>query len=108
MHYIRRNASRGAKVEQVTDFVGISRSNLEQRFRAERGHSIHTELHNQKLVRACKMLVDTQVNPTEIANICGYPSLQYMYAVFKRHFGQTPKEYREGRGTVFNQVAMNE
>ncbi|GAA0368722.1 DNA-binding transcriptional regulator [Bowmanella denitrificans] len=94
MHYIRQHATRGIKVEQVTDFVGISRSNLEQRFRSERGHSIHTELHNQKLGRACKMLSDTQVSPTEIANICGYPSLQYMYAVFKRHFDQTPTEYR--------------
>ena len=108
MHYIRRHATRGAKVEQVTDFVGISRSNLEQRFRAERGHSIHTELHNQKLVKACKMLLDTQVNPIEIANICGYPSLQYMYAVFKRHFCQTPKEYRESRGEAMNHLAVND
>lgn len=108
MHYIRRHATRGAKVEQVTDFVGISRSNLEQRFRAERGHSIHTELHNQKLVKACKMLIDTQVNPIEIANICGYPSLQYMYAVFKRHFCQTPKEYRESRGEIMNHLAVND
>ncbi|WP_337880777.1 DNA-binding transcriptional regulator [Rheinheimera sp.] len=108
MHYIRRNASRGVKVEQVTDYVGISRSNLEQRFRAERGHSIHTELHNQKLTRACKMLLETQVSPTEIANICGYPSLQYMYAVFKRHFGQTPKEFREGQGAAVNAMAVNE
>ncbi|MBN7818601.1 XylR family transcriptional regulator [Bowmanella yangjiangensis] len=97
MHYIRQNATRGIKVEQVTDFVGISRSNLEQRFRSERGHSIHTELHNQKLGRACKMLNDTQVSPTEIASICGYPSLQYMYAVFKRHFDQTPTEYRNSQ-----------
>ncbi|MBN7826254.1 XylR family transcriptional regulator [Bowmanella dokdonensis] len=94
MHYIRQHATRGIKVEQVTDYVGISRSNLEQRFRAERGHSIHTELHNQKLGRACKMLLDTQVSPADIASVCGYPSLQYMYAVFKRHFEQTPTEYR--------------
>lgn len=105
MHYIRQNATRGVKVEQVTDFVGVSRSNLEQRFRHERGHSIHTELHNQKLNRACKMLTDTQVSPTEIASICGYPSLQYMYAVFKRHFGQTPKEYRAGQEDKFSEQA---
>lgn len=108
MHYIRRHATRGAKVEQVTDFVGISRSNLEQRFRSERGHSIHTELHNQKLTKACKMLKETQVNPTEIAKMCGYPSLQYMYAVFQRHFSQTPKEYRTERNNSFNGMAVND
>nr|VXZ90955.1 Uncharacterised protein [Klebsiella pneumoniae] len=29
MHYIRNNACKGIKVEQVLDAVGISRSNLE-------------------------------------------------------------------------------
>ena len=94
MQFIRQHASRGIKVEQVTDYVGISRSNLEQRFVAERGHSIHTELHNEKLNRACKMLKETQVPTKEVAAICGYPSLQYMYAIFKKHFDMTPTNYR--------------
>lgn len=95
MQFIRQHATRGIKVDQVTDYVGISRSNLEQRFVAERGHSIHTELHNEKLGRACKMLEETQVPTKEVATICGYPSLQYMYAIFKKHFDLTPTAYRE-------------
>jgi LacI family transcriptional regulator len=94
MHFIRQNACRGIKVDQVLDYVGISRSNLESRFKEERGHSIHNEIHNEKLERACKMLKEGDMNTTEIAQICGYPSLQYMYAVFHKHFGQTPKEFR--------------
>ena len=95
MHFIRQNASRGIKVEQVLDYVGISRSNLEQRFKDERGHSIHTEIHNEKLEKACTMLTNGNMSTTEVANVCGYPSLQYMYAVFKKHFAKTPREYRE-------------
>ncbi|MFS1701877.1 XylR family transcriptional regulator [Alteromonas sp. AMM-1] len=95
MHYIRQNACRGIKVEQVLDYVGVSRSNLENRFREERGHSIHTEIHHEKLQRACKMLENSNEATSQIAKICGYPSLQYMYAVFKKHFNQTPKEYRD-------------
>uniref|UniRef100_UPI003B5C3192 XylR family transcriptional regulator n=1 Tax=Shewanella gaetbuli TaxID=220752 RepID=UPI003B5C3192 len=95
MQYIRQNATRGVKVEQVTTYVGISRSNLEHRFMAERGHSIHTELHHEKLNRACKMLAETQISTKQVANMCGYPSLQYMYAIFKKHFEQTPTGYRE-------------
>ena len=100
MHFIRQNAARGIKVEQVLDYVGISRSNLEQRFKDERGHSIHTEIHNEKLEKACNMLVIGNMSTTEVANVCGYPSLQYMYAVFKKHFGQTPREYREQQKAV--------
>ncbi|AYA65988.1 XylR family transcriptional regulator [Alteromonas sp. RKMC-009] len=95
MHFIRHNACRGIKVDQVLDYVGISRSNLEGRFKEERGHSIHTEIHNEKLSRACKMLKETDEAAVEIAEICGYPSIQYMYAIFRKHFNQTPVEYRQ-------------
>ncbi|MBU2876575.1 MULTISPECIES: XylR family transcriptional regulator [Aliiglaciecola] len=95
MHFIRQNACRGIKVDQVLDYVGISRSNLETRFYEERGHSIHNEIHNEKLEKACSMLKSGENQTSEIAAMCGYPSLQYMYAVFRKHFDQTPKEYRE-------------
>ncbi|MEG3767855.1 DNA-binding transcriptional regulator [Alteromonas sp. 14N.309.X.WAT.G.H12] len=94
MQFIRQNATHGIKVEQVTDFIGISRSNLEQRFLAERGHTVHAEIHNEKLVRAQSLLEETDISSKEIASSCGYPSLQYMYAIFKRHFNLTPTQYR--------------
>ncbi|KXI27374.1 XylR family transcriptional regulator [Paraglaciecola hydrolytica] len=96
MHYIRQNACRGIKVEQVLDYVGVSRSNLEQRFREERGHSIHTEIHNEKLAKACKLLAEESMSTNDVAQVCGYPSLQYMYAVFKKHYDKTPREFRDG------------
>lgn len=94
MQFIRQNATLGIKVEQVTDYVGMSRSNLEPRFLAERGHSVHVEIHNEKLKRACRLLKTSDMPTKEIAQVCGYPSLQYMYAVFKKHYGVTPKQYR--------------
>lgn len=95
MHYIRQHACRGIKVEQVLDFVGISRSNLEHRFIEECGHSVHTQIHNEKLESACKKLKESNDSLAAVASICGYPSLQYMYAIFKKHFGITPNQYRQ-------------
>jgi LacI family transcriptional regulator len=95
MHYIRHNACKGIKVEQVLSYVGISRSNMETRFREERGHSIHQEIHNSKLKRACHLLAGTTLPILEISELCGYPSLQYMYTVFKKNLEKTPKEYRD-------------
>ncbi|MGF1735448.1 XylR family transcriptional regulator [Photobacterium satsumensis] len=94
MHYIRHNACKGIKVDQVLSFVGISRSNLESRFKDERGHSIHQEIHNAKLHRSCHLLGSTELQINEIASLCGYPSLQYMYTVFKKNLNLTPKEFR--------------
>lgn len=95
MHYIRHNSCKGIKVDQVVAHVGISRSNMESRFKQERGHSIHQEIHDEKLNRACNLLTNTSLPTVEIAELCGYPSLQYMYSVFKKNLDQTPKGYRE-------------
>ncbi|MGR5064003.1 XylR family transcriptional regulator [Photobacterium sp. DNB22_13_2] len=94
MHFIRHNACKGIKVDQVLSYVGISRSNMETRFKEERGHSIHQEIHDSKLNRACSLLITTSLPIVEIAEVCGYPSLQYMYTVFKKNLAKTPKEYR--------------
>jgi LacI family transcriptional regulator len=94
LHFIRHNACKGIKVDQVLNHIGISRSNLEARFREERGYSIHNEIHHVKLERAKNLLITTELPIAEIAETCGYPSLQYMYSVFKKAFGSTPKEYR--------------
>lgn len=98
MHFIRHNACKGIKVDQVLSYVGISRSNMEARFKEECGHSIHQEIHNSKLRRASNLLSSTSLPIVEIAELCGYPSLQYMYTVFKKNLSQTPKEYRESGG----------
>ncbi len=97
MHFIRNNACKGIKVEQVLDFVGISRSNLELRFKEERGHSIHQEIHDMKIDRACTLLATTSLPIVEIADMSGYPSLQYMYNVFKKNLSITPKDYRDSK-----------
>ena len=95
MQFIRQNATKGIKVDQVTDFIGISRSNLEQRFILERGHTVHTEIHNEKLNKARNLLEETELPTKSVAMQSGYPSLQYMYAIFKKHFGLTPTQFRE-------------
>ncbi|MFC3123122.1 XylR family transcriptional regulator [Agaribacter flavus] len=94
MHFIKQNVFRGIKVEQVVDFVGISRSNLENRFKSSVGHSIHHELHTLKLEKAVNLLKNSTMGANVIAETAGYPSVQYMYAVFKKHFGKTPVEFR--------------
>lgn len=94
MHFIQNNACRGIKVDQVLYHIGISRSTLEPRFIQERGHTIHTEIHNEKLSQACRQLISSKLTLNEVASVAGYPSLQYMYSIFKKRFNQTPKEYR--------------
>ncbi|CDL35696.1 Xylose activator XylR (AraC family) [Enterobacter hormaechei] len=95
MHYIRNHACKGIKVDQVLDSVGISRSNLEKRFKEEVGETIHAVIHAEKLEKARSLLISTSLSINEISQMCGYPSLQYFYSVFRKEYDTTPKEYRE-------------
>lgn len=94
MHYIRQRACHGIKTEQVLDYLKISRSNLEQRFKLELNKTVHQIIHEEKLNRAVYLLRFTDISMPEIAEICGYPSLQYFYAVMKKAYGITPKAFR--------------
>lgn len=95
MHFIHHYACKGIKVEQVLDAVRISRSNLEKRFKDETGYTIHTAIHQEKLDRAHDLLISTSLSINEISQVSGYPSLQYFYSVFKKHYRMTPKDYRD-------------
>ncbi|MGR3806542.1 XylR family transcriptional regulator [Pasteurella testudinis] len=94
MHYIRLHACSGIKVEQVLDYVKTSRSNLEGRFKTEIGKTIHQIIYQEKMERARKLLSSTSISINDISEICGYPSIQYFYSVFKKEYSQTPNEYR--------------
>lgn len=98
MHYIRYHACKGIKVEQVLDAIGMSRSNLEKRFKDETGQTIHGVIHEEKLDRARNLLAATSISINEISQMCGYPSLQYFYSVFRKGYEMTPKEYRSIHG----------
>ena len=95
MHYIRMNVKYGIKAFHVLDALKLSRSNLEARFKNELGHTIHHEIHNERLKLACSFLANTEMAMNEIYKECGYPSLQYMYSVFSKVKGKTPKQYRK-------------
>lgn len=95
MRFIRDHAVRGIKVEQVLDAVGVSRSNLEKRFKDETGQTIHGAIHEEKLQRARQLLINSELSINDISVSCGYPSVQYFYSVFKKEYATTPREYRE-------------
>jgi LacI family transcriptional regulator len=94
-HFIRQYACQGIKTEQVADYVGISRSSLEAHFRQEAGRSVHDEILRFKLDAATAILRAGPCNIADIAQRCGFTSVQYLHAVFKRELGCTPREYQE-------------
>lgn len=94
LHFIRQYACQGIKTEQVADYVGVSRSSLEWYFRRKLGRSVHDEILRFKLEAAKARLEDDRHSMADIALSCGFTSVQYLHAVFKRELGCTPRAYR--------------
>ena len=100
MHYIRKYACKGIKVEQVISDMQISRSNLEIRFKESLGKTIHSVIHEEKFNRAKYLLIESSLSIQAISQQCGYPSVQYFYFLFKKFYAMTPKDFRSKFTTI--------
>jgi LacI family transcriptional regulator len=94
-HFIRQYACQGIKGDQVADYVGVSRSTLETYFQQELACSVHDEILRFKLDAASALLARGDCSVSEVALRCGFSSMQYLFAVFKRELGCSPREYQQ-------------
>ena len=105
-HYIRQYGCLGVKTEQVADYVGVSRTALEEHFRRELKQTVHQALLQHKLEQAGELLLASPLPLADIAVRCGFTSLQYMYAVFRREYNLTPKQFQaQHRGAEITDTA---
>lgn len=94
VRYIRENACRGAKVEDILDDVPISRSILERRFRKYLGHSPQALIRQTRLKRVKQLLVDTDFTLAKISTLAGFRHQEHMCVLFKKEIGDSPGAYR--------------
>lgn len=92
--FIHRNRARNFTVNDVAADVGISRRNLELKFRRNTGRTILAEIQRIRLEHAKRMLRDTDIPIPQIAASSGYNSASYLTQVFHKEVGATPARYR--------------
>jgi len=91
---IREHACVGINVDEVAAHAGLSRSVLQRRFRQHLGKTIHDELLNVRIRRACQLLTETDFPLIDIAEECGFKHQEYMGVVFRTRLNKTPAEFR--------------
>lgn len=94
LRYIQERAGMPMSVNEVVRQIAVSRRSLEIRFRKAIGRSIHAEIQRAHLDRARRLLAETDLPMSEIAEASGYGSASYLGMVFHRRFGMTPARYR--------------
>lgn len=59
------------------------------------GMSLHRYVISVRMLRALKLLENTELSVREIAEDCGFCDLAYFSQYFKKYFGKNPSEYRK-------------
>lgn len=104
IRFVRQHACDSLRVADVLRRIPLSRSTLENRFRASLGRTIHAEIQRVRVERARHLLVHTDLLIKQIAARCGFKHVPYLTRVFRQHVGQSPIEHRQ-RHRVGNETS---
>jgi AraC-like DNA-binding protein len=93
--YMDIHYSEGITVEQVADWLGVSRSHFSKTFRKHFDTSPAHFLQSLRMKEAQRRLTETSYAVTEIALSLGYGDLFAFTRAFTLFYGKSPKHYRE-------------
>lgn len=93
LEYITANYSYPITVEEIADFVGISRSHLFRAFRSVLSVSPKEYLSDFRIRQACVLLKNSDLSIMAIARSVGFENNLYFSRAFHKKKGITPSEY---------------
>jgi len=95
LDFIRQNYDRDIRVRDVAAAVNLHPGYLQRIFKEATGRTLIEELTAIRIDKAKMLLKMTDIPVTDIYDYAGVGSRQYFHALFKRHTGLTPIQYRE-------------
>jgi LacI family transcriptional regulator len=94
MQFIKANVGRPIQVDDVLEYLSMSRRSLERRFRTAVGRSVATEVRRAHLERAKQLLTNTTLSIDEVAQASGFTNVTLLGVVFRRYVGESPSAFR--------------
>ncbi len=94
MHYLNEHAFESISVSDIISHNPMSRRSLERKFRTTFGCSIVDHIRQLRINRARELLASTNLPVTEISDLCGFSSYNYLNRTFKKATGLSPSQYR--------------
>ncbi|NKX90713.1 AraC family transcriptional regulator [Nocardia coubleae] len=105
LRLLQHNPAHPWTVVALADAVGMSRAALARRFTELVGEPPMTFLTEWRLSLAADLLAETDSTVESIARQVGYGSAFALSTAFKRHFGVSPRDHRQGGGAALSSSA---
>lgn len=93
--YIRLHLEEPLSSSTIAAALDCNTDYLGRIFNQVYGKTLTDAIHEHRLNKASKLLIETTYNGNEIAYQCGYSDTDYFRRRFKKCRGMTPKEYRQ-------------
>ena len=97
INYIGENYHVKIRLRDFAEQLNFSYDYFQHKFKEEVGISPQRFLVEKRMEAARRMLMNENINCTEIAYRCGFSNSAQFSAVFKREEGMNPQQYRKER-----------
>jgi AraC-like DNA-binding protein len=91
--YLRVRLARPLTLEEISRAAGVSLSHLEHVFKKRTGMPVMTCLQDLRMQNAKKLLLESALNVSQIAERCGYSSVHVFSRRFKKSVSVPPTRY---------------
>lgn len=91
--YISTHFQEPISLKELSKEFAMSESHLSRKFKAHTGIGINEYITYVRITNGEKLLRETDLPITEVAEQCGYSDSNYFSTVFKRIKGVTPQKY---------------
>jgi two-component system response regulator YesN len=93
--YIHDHLAEDVTLQALADHIFLHPVYLSTLFKSETGQNLRDYIIGQKMERGAWLLKNTNDKIYHICDQIGYQNPPYFIKLFKKHYGQTPQEYRE-------------
>lgn len=84
-------------VNQIASYMGMSRVQVYRKVKALMGYSVNDYVVKVKLKKAKHLILNSDLNISEIAYQVGFSSPAYFSTAFKNHYRVSPKDYKASK-----------
>ena len=93
--YITTNYYNDISLDEIAKIANISANSFCRLFKQRTNRHFIQYLNEVRISNACKFLLETNLNVSEIAFQCGYKTLSNFNKIFKKSTGLSPNQYRQ-------------
>jgi transcriptional regulator GlxA family with amidase domain len=94
---IRRDYTKALTLQSVAETCGQSLRQLQRKFQSAFGITPQEFLLKTRVLAAMRLLRETSLTISEIANRCGFVDASSFSAHFRKRAGESPRKYREAK-----------